>query len=442
MAVTPRADVDAAPQAARPPVGARLFALTAVELRMGLRSAAFRLVAVGAFLAGWSLGAVPGGRGVAISAYATGEAAWQYLGLVAILWMALAAVRDAALRTETLIYSKPQPNERLSLARFLGSFLPLLAILLAMFAGALLGRWWAAGFGALSGFSAYVLQYGRAAGVLFVASSASYCLALLFGTPLAGALIAMYWVVALAGKSFLAKAYFPGYTQNLLAYLFLGIFLLGCALWLHRRARRGGRPAALWVRLLPLASLLLGGWAFWTTLRNSHDPPAHVHPALELMAEQNITVGNRTPGFRLPDQYGKPTSLSDFPGSILVVALWSPQDRESVLLLARLDDLRAKYGARGVQPVAICLSEDTGAGVTFARGESLAYPVVSDWGSYHAPRSSAISPLADAYQAHLLPRVVVTDRRRRARRILEGTQAFDGPDLEQEVRQRLVEEPK
>jgi hypothetical protein len=413
--------------------------LARTEFHIGARTAAFRLLALAAFLLGWAEGNAPG-RGVAFSAYNTGEAAWQYMGFVAIIWMALAAVRDTMLRTDVLIYSKPQTTERLVLAKFLGGFAQLLAVLLFMFLGAMCGRLYVAG--GLAGFPAYGVQYARAAMVLFFAGSASYCLALLADSAVAGALIGLYWVVMMAGKDFLAKIYFPAYTQNLPAYLFLAVFLLCIALWFYRRQRRGGAPASLWAKSIALVSLLAAGWWIRITLLNGHDPQAFTNPVLERMAQQNLVMDSRVPGFLLPDQHGRPVTLTGFPDRILVIGLWSPYDQESSLLLSRLNDYYVRYGRQGVQPIAICISEDIGAGSTFARGENLAYPVVSDWGTHNAPRQMDISPMADAYQASILPEVIVTDRRRRARSEFTGISAYDGAAVEQEIQRRLREEPE
>jgi peroxiredoxin len=366
--------------------------------------------------------------------------AWQFLGFVAIIWMSLAAVRETALRTDILVSSKPQPTERLALVKFLGAFLQILVVLLALFAGAVLGRLLAGG--GLAGADAYVAQYLRAAGVLFFAASASYTLALLTDSAIAGALIALYWILTLSGKAFLGKFYFPAYTQNLGAYVALGLALLCLTLWLYRRSRRGAVPAAVWVRVGALAGLLLTGWLFWRVIRDGHDPQARLNPTLERMAEQDTSVGQKAPGFLLPDQNGRIVGLSDYTGKILVIGVWSPREPDAVLMLDRLEDLRKRFAAQGVQPIALCLSEDTGAAATFARGERLGYPVVSDWGTYNAPLNSDISPLGSAYRVDLLPKVVVTDRRRRVRAMVVGTQTYDGDDLEQLVRQRLAEEPQ
>src|SRR5690242_8045057 len=97
---------------------ASVLALAGMEARAGLRSSAFRLVLVLSLILGWTVGGEPG-RGVSLSAWATGEAAWRYLGFIVIIWMSLAAVHDTVSRTDIIIFSKPQPTERLVLSRFL-----------------------------------------------------------------------------------------------------------------------------------------------------------------------------------------------------------------------------------------------------------------------------------------------------------------------------------
>lgn len=415
------------------------LSLARLEYRIGARTTAFRLLGLAALALGWVSGNAPG-RGVSVSAYGAGESGWQYLGFATIVWMALAAVRDTYQRTEALIYSKPQTTERLVLAKFLGAFGQALVLLVLLFAGALCGRFYVAH--SLLGFTVYGVQFVRAAVALFFAASASFSLALLADSPVAGAVVGLYWVVMLAGKEYLAKIYFPAYTQNLPVYLTIGALILCIALWFHRRSRRGDQPAPAWVRLSAFAALLVAIGSVRAVVWSGHDPQAITSPFMELVARQNIVFGERAPGFLLPDQAGRPTTLSGLHDRVLLIALWSPRDQESGLLLARLNDLYLRYGSRGVQPVAICISEDTGAAATFAAGERVAYPVVADWGTHNAPKSAESSPVASAYQATTLPMVVVTDRSRRVRSIIAGIATYDGPELETEIERRLRAEPE
>jgi hypothetical protein len=286
------------------------------------------------------------------------------------------------------------------------------------------------------------VQFVRAAGALFFAAAASYALALLADSPVAGSLVGLYWVVAMSGREFMAKVFFPWYTQNLPGFLFLGLFLLGIALRFHRRRRRGASPVALWLRAAIPSTLALCLWSFWVILRDGHDPQVRLNLSLEQMTMQNMEMEARAPGFLLPDQNGRLTSLSDFPDRILLIALWSPQDADSTVLLARLQEIYRRYGARGLLPVAVCLSEDSGVAATFARGEALSFPVVHDWGTHNADRAAERSPISTAYRAEVLPRVAVTDRRRRVRALLDGLVSYNAAELERIVQERLQEEPK
>ena len=415
------------------------LSLARLELALGLRTGAFRLLALGAFALGWASGNAPG-RGVSLSAYGAGEAAWQYGGFAAIVWMALAAVRDSYQRTDVLVYSKPQTTERLVLAKFLGAYAHVLVLLLVLFVGAVCGRFYVAH--GVDGLPVYGLQLARAAAALFFASAAGFSLALLAESPVAGAVVGLYWITMIAGKDYLAKAYFPAYSQNQPAYLAIGVFLLSLAMWFYRRRRRGASRAPGWVRgcagvagVLAIASVRAVVWS-------GHDPQAVTSPFMERVAQQNVVQGSRAPGFLLPDQHGRPTTLSGFPDRILLIALWSPRDQESGLLLARLNELHARYGARGVLPVAVCICEDASAAPTFAGGERVSYPVVWDWGAHNAPKTAETSPIASAYQATTLPLVVVTDRSRRVRASLVGISTYDGPTLQMEIEKRLRAEPE
>ena len=415
-----------------------ILALTRVEWRIGRRSPVFRLALVAAFLFGFSVGGEPG-RGVALSAYSAAEAACQYLGFAAIVWMSLVAVRESTLRTDVLVYSKPQPGERLALSKFVGAYLQLLCMLLAMFAGSAVGR---AVNGGLMGLEAYVPQFVRAAVVIGFAASASYMLALLFDSALAGTTVGLYWLLILSGKAFLGKYYFPSYTQNLGAYVALSLALLFLTLCLYGRSRRGSARPAAWARMGAPILALVAAWQFWAVINGGHDPDVHLNPAMDRMGAQDVAIGTRAAGFTLPDQHGRLTGLSDYDGQILVIALWSPQDPDSVLLLDKLNDVQARFASAGVQPIAVTICEDVGATNVFAGGERLRYPVVADWGTYNAPRGSDFSPLSTAYRATSLPTVIVTDRRRTIKAIYTGLTAYDGETLTNEIGKRLKEEPQ
>jgi ABC-type transport system involved in multi-copper enzyme maturation permease subunit len=415
------------------------LSLAGFEARSALRATAFRSAAVAAFLVGLAVGAQEG-HGAGPSAWAAGEASWHIFGFIVVVWMSMAAVADQALRTDVLLYTKPQPTERIVAAKFMAILMQILLANAALFVGAACAHY--ASHGSLAGLWAYALRYWAASGALLFLGAAAYALALLTGTPLAGSGVGLFLALALAGRSFLAKAYIPAYTQNVPTYMALGLACIGIACWFYRTGRRGKTRVAWYAPALTILGLGLAIANLKVQLAHTHDPLSGEQPALDLMEAQNIVPDNPAPGFLLPDQYGRPTQLSAFAGRILVIALWSPADPDTVAVLDRLQQIARRYGAQGVQPIAICLSEDVGAVATFAQGEMLSYPMVEDWGTHHAPDIMDSSPLANAYQVTVLPKVVVTDRRRRIKAVLTGLDVTAGTMLEEAVKARLSADPQ
>ena len=172
-------------------------------------------------------------------------------------------------------------------------------------------------------------------------------------------------------------------------------------------------------------------------LNGEYDPRINDIPVLSLMQTQDSSVGLRAAGFLLPDQYGKQVGIAQYTGSILVVALWSPQDPDSAQLLSHLNSVQDKYKHSGVQVAAICLSEDNSAARTFALGEDLHFPVVTDWGTTSVPEKLGMSPMASAYRATVLPMLAITDRRRRIVDIEHGSACYDGETLNRIIQQQL-----
>src|SRR5258706_4075478 len=116
MSVTEAADPAPSLQSvrSRSSAGVGVLSLAGMEIRAGIRGPSFRLLAILAAVIGWSAGGAPG-HGVALSAWATGEAAWRYIGFVVLAWVSFVAVQDAAARTDGLGYSELQTSERLVL---------------------------------------------------------------------------------------------------------------------------------------------------------------------------------------------------------------------------------------------------------------------------------------------------------------------------------------
>ncbi len=406
---------------------------------MGFKGATLRSAIAVALIGGWFLGKAAG-MGAGLAAISTGDAASTYLAFVAVYWLSATAARDSSVGATAILWSKPQPTERMVLARFLGAYAQVLCVLAALFLGAIISRW--VHSGTLMGADAFGAQFVRAALALFFASAASYALALVADTPLAGAIVGLFWVVSMAGQAFLAKVYYPYYTQNLVAFTAFGLFFLGIAVRFHRRGRMGSRPPEWWCRVPAPVGLAVALASSWITVRDGHDPIMRESPLMAEIGRQDAVIEKVAPGFLLPDQRGRPFSLSDAPGRVFVIGLLDPHTEEGALLLGRMRAIHEAYGRFGVLPVAVCISNDLGAGATLARGAGVGFPVVTDWGSHHAPKAAEASPVAGAFRVTDMPYVAVTDRRRRIRDIIEGISTYDGPQLKQAVLARIVEEPR
>src|SRR5207302_189502 len=118
----------------------------------------------------------------------------------------------------------------------------------------------------------------------------------------------------------------------------------------YRRGRRGDSLAPIWLAILPPLALLGTTSWLWAVVRDGHDPNAREQPGLDRFTEQNLELGKRVPGFQYPDQNGRITRLSDFPGRILIIAIWSPGEAESVNILAHLNAIHLAHRAQGIQP--------------------------------------------------------------------------------------------
>src|SRR5260221_201491 len=82
------------------------------------------------------------------------------------------------------------------------------------------------------------------------------------------------------------------YPQIVGAYVLLGIALLAGTQWLYRSRRRGGRPVSIWVRIAAPLALVLSVWAFWSNVRNGHDPQTRLQPGMERLTEQTVMAGS------------------------------------------------------------------------------------------------------------------------------------------------------
>ncbi|MCC6442614.1 MAG: redoxin domain-containing protein [Armatimonadetes bacterium] len=405
------------------------------ELMMGLRSAEFR-VAFALALVAVLFSAGGSGTTASLAGYRIWNTITHLFGFMLIVWFSAAACREMFTQSEPLVFSKPQSSEMLVLARFVGNFLlacAALAVLLVIGATAQV-----IGGGTPFVPSAYGHAFRKSLVPLFYLGSLSFSMSLLFRTPVAGAVVGLYWISILLGRNFLARVLSISYSQNAFIYLFIGLAVLLLAASVYRRERRGRFPAPRGIGAAIAASFVFSGLAAWAVIAPSHDPPLRQNDFYLTMGSQRLQEGMRIPGFWLENQDGKITRLSEFPDHILVVLLWSPDVPESVALLDTLAKIHRDYGVRKVTPVAVCISEEYTTARDFARESGYRFPMVIDKGSRLGAELD--SPIAEAFDTEELPFAAITDRSHIVRAALKASSVSD-TRLLLSLRDRLKEEP-
>jgi peroxiredoxin len=113
-------------------------------------------------------------------------------------------------------------------------------------------------------------------------------------------------------------------------------------------------------------------------------------------------VGTSLNGFKVFDSTGRPHSLNEYQGKVIVLALWSFKCPVSLASDRRLNDLVTQYGNRGVIVLGIDPNSDESAEAVEknAANLNLGYPVMLD------PEGVLVDRLAASH----IPTIFVADR--------------------------------
>lgn len=408
------------------------------EMLLGWRSAGFRAAAVICAVAAGTACAEHGTT-ASLAGYLVSRQACVLVGLAALVWMSNTACRDAWMSAEELTLSKPQSSEVLLLARFAGNFALVLLLAVAALAGGAVMQvsWGGTPFVPMAYLDAFVRSFTP----LLTLSALGFSLCALFGTPVAGGVVALYWVLVLSGRDYVSRIFNFSLTQNSPVYLLLSAGVLALTLLTYRPHRRG--ELRRWPRPLVAATaglLALAVGLAITFTRSRYDPPLHMLEGMEAIRSQHLQPDGRLPGFWLPGTAGPRVGLHAFEGRILVVGLWSPAVPESLPMLEFLRHVQQQLGARGVTPIAICISDDTAVAGHFARENRYPFPMLLDPGARITEAASAGSPVAEAYDANVLPKLVIADRERQITYVATNVNEED-PQLLKSVQDLVMLQP-
>jgi hypothetical protein len=269
----------------------------------------------------------------------------------------------------------------------------------------------------------YLAGYFRAAAIVALLGTFSFALSWLLRSPMGAVATVLFWFPSLLGVPGLPDWLRPETTRAFLPLAALAGMLLVTAGWFVERRRRGElrRPLGPALALGALAVAVVAGGV------QASRPPAPMFQVDRALADrirgQQLVVRQRAPGFWLPDGKGGVVETSAQPGKILLICLFDPQEPETVQHLALLERLHREYGARGVLPIGVCISDDPNDAAVLAHG---GYHFPIGWDRLEsAPGRPVHSAVADAYGADSLPLLCVTDRRRRVFSVLPDP----SPDL-------------
>lgn len=399
-----------------------------------LRNPAYRLLgalgALGAAVYAWNQGGMAASTALVLT-----PACGRGFALAACLWFGTGALRDQNPGLGAVLRSKPVDGARwaaITWATGLGLWLTLLA---ATFLGAMAGQLPSSG---LQSVAAHGLGFVRAALIVLPLATISFALSRLTRSPLGATTVVLAFLCVLTGLQLIPSFLRPDYTQNLVLYFAVAALLLALTALVAERWRRGElrQPAVPALAVLGCGVLALGG--------GSQARQAAARPeegsTLDMMSRQFLQADRQLPGFWLPDGRGGTVRSAAYPGRILLVYLFAPDDMEAARTLSLLNGVQREYGPHGVQTLAVCLSTDQGDGAALSWTGGFRFPVGSDLTTSKttAPPESV---LASVYNAQTLPLMVVTDRRRRVRQVLiDPTSSADR--LRELVRVRLAEEPE
>jgi len=411
-------------------------AITRREFQLGVRAPVFwTLLFLGACYALWR--GLSAGATSALACYQVAEVAAMGLGVVGILTGGAAASRDQRDRARELVLAKPRGSAaRLVVARFLGVWLTLLALLLLFLAVVFLSQ--LVRGGTPWQLEAYGNAFARSLTPLALAVSLGFVLTTAVGSPLAGAIAAVYWVAVPLARAHLPAVLDVTTTQQWPMAALFAAGLLGLTIVYHGKAISGVRRRGIALG----TTVLLAGGVLAALLINArgYDAITEPDPLLLTMAHQNAKAGDYAPGFWLPDADRRIVGLGDFAGRPTVLVFWGPTESTSAELLPALAKLADRYHQQGLAVIAICLDKDSATLAPFAREVGKRVVMLWDPGSHFTQaasvgdlpgESSAVpwveSPAAAAYAIQNIPSVFLIDRNR----ILESaTGVFDAASLE------------
>ena len=133
------------------------------------------------------------------------------------------------------------------------------------------------------------------------------------------------------------------------------------------------------------------------------------------------------PAFSLPDLAGKPVSLADFKGQLLLINFWATWCGPCREEMPALDGLYRKFKGQGLTLIGIAIDSDPNLVKQFLTTTKTKFPTLSD------PEMTC----HDAYKVFTYPTTFLVDRKGIVQKYWLGTQEWDSEEFEQILREYL-----
>ena len=146
-------------------------------------------------------------------------------------------------------------------------------------------------------------------------------------------------------------------------------------------------------------------------------------------AAEALDPGTRAPDVGLKDLAGKPVSLADLKGRVVLVDFWASWCAPCREELPVLEGLYRKYQGQGLVIVGVGLDKDAKNLSKFLRANPLSFTVVHD----------AEGAVADRYAPPKMPSSYLIDRKGIVRHVHAGFRAADKGVIERELKALLSE---
>jgi thiol-disulfide isomerase/thioredoxin len=137
-----------------------------------------------------------------------------------------------------------------------------------------------------------------------------------------------------------------------------------------------------------------------------------VAPALATTMDQ-IHTGAPAPQFQLNSNSGKPLSLADLKGRIVLVNFWASWCGPCRKEMPLLEQLNRQYRSKGVTLVGVNVEPDSAAATDWLKATPVSFPILFD----------VDSKVSKLYQVEGMPNTVILDRKGNVRYIHRGYSA-------------------